>query len=263
MISGIEFTKLHCVGNDFILIDQRNSAVPISLPDLARQMCRRRLSVGADGLLLLEPAKGRLAFSLRYFNPNGSEAQFCGNGSLCASLWVYENGLARNPIKFEWMESEYEAWVEKGEVTAELPHPKNLNLNLPLQSGKVVDYVVIGVPHVVIFESQIDRIDVDRVGREIRNDISLSPEGVNVDFCETVDPQRVKVRTYERGVEGETLSCGSGAAACSYIANLKSIVGRDVEVSTSGGVLRIHIGSEKMFLRGKPLIVYHGIWRGT
>lgn len=254
----IEFTKLHSGGNDFILIDLSRYDLSLPLSDFAKRICRRRISVGADGLLAVRP-EVNAGFSLRYFNQDGSEARFCGNGLLCVALWIYVQGNRENPIRFCWKDRTHEAWVSEGGVRAKLPPPQNLKLDLSLQSEEVVSYVVLGVPHVVTFQTDLERIDVNRLGRRIRFDPAISTEGANVDFCQPVDRSRIKLRTYERGVEAETLSCGSGAAAASYIAYRKGLVDRAVKVLTPGGEITIHIDRGQMFMEGNPVIVYKGV----
>jgi diaminopimelate epimerase len=133
-----------------------------------------------------------------------------------------------------------------------------MKLDLPLQSGGVVDYVFIGVPHVVRFDAHIERVNVSRLGKEIRFDPFLAPDGANVNFCQQTGGDRLKLRTYERGLEAETLSCGSGAAAAAYIAHKKGMTGGAVEVEASGGSLTVHIEDNRMFLEGNPRIVYRG-----
>ncbi|KPJ49115.1 hypothetical protein AMJ40_06265 [candidate division TA06 bacterium DG_26] len=233
----IEFTKIHCGGNDFVLVDLREKSSPISLPELATRMCMRRLSVGGDGLLAIGAAS-QADLSLRYFNQDGSEPQFCGNGALCVSLWALENGVGEHRIHFEWAGREYEAHRKETAVVAELPAPEHLMTDLRLRSGKVVDYVVCG-----------------------GYDGALPPGGANVDFCQLLDRRTMRLRTYERGVEGETLACGSGAASAVYVAHTKDMTDTHVEVFTCTGSLNVHIEGQHLFLEGRPLIVYRGFWR--
>jgi len=256
----IEFTKIHCGGNDFVLVDLREKSSPISLPELATRMCMRRLSVGGDGLLAIGAAS-QADLSLRYFNQDGSEPQFCGNGALCVSLWALENGVGEHRIHFEWAGREYEAHRKETAVVAELPAPEHLMTDLRLRSGKVVDYVVCGVPHVVVFESELHELNVEETGRKIRYDGALPPGGANVDFCQLLDRRTMRLRTYERGVEGETLACGSGAASAVYVAHTKDMTDTHVEVFTCTGSLNVHIEGQHLFLEGRPLIVYRGFWR--
>jgi diaminopimelate epimerase len=221
-------------------------------------MCRRRLSVGADGLLALG-LDGNSGYSLLYFNRDGSETQFCGNGILCAAQWIHENGDAVNPIQFCWGSMQYKVWVAEGGAKTELPQAQNVELKMRLQMGGMVSYVVIGVPHVVKFEPEVEGIDVNRLGREIRSDPSLSPEGANVDFCRVVGRDHIRVRTYERGVESETLSCGSGAAAAFYVAHRMNMVGDRVKVSAPGAETTMSMDGAQMLFEGKPVLVYRGV----
>ncbi len=254
----IEFTKLQCGGNDFVLIDLRRCSLPVSLSDLATQVCRRRVSVGADGLLVIS-TKDESDIYLLYFNADGSEARFCGNGLLCASQWVHTRAHQENPIRFDWNNRKYETWVAENGVRSELPPPQDLRLDMRLESGGEVSYVVVGVPHVVRFETELEQVDVGGLGRRIRCDSALSPEGANVDFCQRVDTGEIRLRTYERGVEGETLSCGSGAAAATYVAYHKGMVNTKVKVLSAGGEAIIDIDGDRIFLEGKPVVVYEGV----
>jgi diaminopimelate epimerase len=251
----VEFTKAHCGGNDFVLVDERYINRPLS--ELAMKACARKTGVGADGFLTV--GKKHKLFSLRYLNRDGSEARFCGNGILCAAKWVRENGCKTNPISFSWNDKEYMVWEEGETWKAQMPSAVNLRLDVVLGSGATVDCVTVGVPHAVRFLPEVEGLDVQGEGREIRSDPVFLPDGVNVDFCALFTRERMRLRTYERGVEAETLSCGSGAAAACFVAHKRGMVERKVAVLARGGSLTVHVDHEDLMLVGRPETVYRGI----
>lgn len=253
----IEFTKVHCGGNDFVLVDARVLQPMRGLQDLARQLCARKVSVGGDGLLAVSSSNDS-DLAVTYLNRDGSRAQFCGNGLLSVARWIAARERKRNPIRIEWKGRTHDVWVSGDRVRGELPPPEDMRLNVALQSGGTVDYVVIGVPHVVRFDAHIGQIDVSQLGRKIRSDPLFAPDGTNVNFCQQTGGDRLMLRTYERGLEAETLSCGSGAAAAAYIAYRKGKTGDGVEVDVSGGSLTVRIEDERIFLEGNPRIVFRG-----
>jgi diaminopimelate epimerase len=250
----VEFTKTHCGGNDFVLIGEQRPGVDYA--ELARRICRRKTGVGADGLLIVSRTKS--SFSIRYLNSDGSEASFCGNGLFCAGKWVRENGYEKSPILFCWNGKDYEVLGSGEDWKARIPGPTDLELDVKLESGDAVDYVRVGVPHAVRFEPELDTVDVMGEGRAIRSDPAFLPEGVNVDFCAVVGRNELRLRTYERGVEAETLSCGSGAAAACVIAHRREMVDSRVVVLALGGSTTVEIGPKRILLWGKPETVYSG-----
>jgi diaminopimelate epimerase len=251
----VEFTKAHCGGNDFVLVQE--SHVEIPLAELARKACKRRTGVGADGLMVI--GKRSSSHSLQYLNQDGSEARFCGNGLLCAAKWVRETGSRQDPLRFRWKGEEYPVWTGEKTSKARIPQPIDAELDVVLDSGKTMDYVTVGVPHAVRFVTDLDRLDAEKEGRSIRSDRSLLPDGVNVDFCLVLGRDRMRLRTYERGVEAETPSCGSGAAAACFIAHRREMVDSEVLVLAPGGSIKVHLDDEGLLLEGSPEIVYQGI----
>lgn len=256
MIQKTEFTKLHCGGNDFVLLDAKSLPQGTALAELARRICRRKVSVGADGLLAILPSRSS-DVAVTYLNQDGSPAQFCGNGLLSVARWVSAREKRRTSVRIEWGGRTHEVWVSGDLLRGELPPPQDFRLDLLLQSGEIIDYVVIGVPHAVRFDPELEEMDVSQAGRKIRFDPLLAPDGANVDFCRQVDRHTLRLRTYERGVEAETFSCGSGAAAAVYVAYNRGMVEETVEAVASGGRLTVHIeDGTRIFLEGQPRIVY-------
>lgn len=257
---GLRFTKMTASGNDFILINNFEQRVPPEAgPWLAQKLCRRALSVGADGLILLEPPQGEADFAWRFFNADGSEAEMCGNGGRCAARFAVAEGLAPPALVFETLAGPIRAEVKGDWVKIQLPPPQGLKLDLPVDE-LIVSFINTGVPHVVCFTNEIEAVPVKKLGAKIRFHPTFQPAGANVNFVQVVGPQKIRVRTYERGVEDETLACGTGATASALVAVQKGLVQPPVEVETQGGeVLRIVFEAnrlEEVFLEGKANFVY-------
>ena len=272
---GIAFSKMSGAGNDFIVIDNRDGRIgEDGRKELFRAWCRRRLGVGADGVLLVEPPAGAGAdFRMRYYNADGGEAESCGNGARCIAAFANSIGAAGDPLSFETLAGLYGATMTRGGVILSLTDPHSLRRDVPLPlegiaEGKV-DLIDTGVPHLVTFVEDLAGVEVDRLGRTIREHEAFAPEGVNVNFARVLEGGRLAMRTYERGVEAETLACGTGAVACAIIAHLRGSARSPVEVETTGGsVLRIHFdgggdqgsGSvSNVRLEGEARVVYEGV----
>ncbi len=267
----IIFAKLVGAGNDFILIDNRVCRITTSdqLKDLARKMCNRKLGVGADGLLVLE--KSKVAdLKMRIFNADGSEAEMCGNGARCFAY--YFSGVKKTGKDF-LLALETKAGIVKARVNADnvrinITQPKDLKLGIPLKvSGRTikVNFINTGVPHAVIFVEALDQIDVKGLGREIRYHRFFAPAGTNVNFVEVLSFDSIKIRTYERGVEDETLACGTGSVAAALVAGVKMAQKiNKINMHTAGGeVLKVDFiktehGFKDVWLEGKARLVYRG-----
>jgi len=274
-MSKIEFYKLQASGNDFILIDAfriPHSAPRVNYKKFAKNYCSRKFGVGGDGLLVIEPSR-KADFKMRIFNPDGSEPEMCGNGARCAAL--YSNAFriphSARRLKFETKAGIIESEVRSsGEVRIKLSNPFDLKLDLPLNvSGRKikVNYVNTGVPHTVIFVQSLEEIDVDAVGREIRLHKRFQPAGTNVNFVEVINRGSIEIRTYERGVEAETLACGTGVVASAIITNYKlptTNYKHALSVLTkSGEVLKVYFDREdsrveNVWLEGEAYLVYKG-----
>lgn len=267
----INFVKLVGAGNDFVFIDNRICRITslAQLKDLARKMCERKFGVGADGLLVLEKS-GIADSKMRIFNADGSEAQMCGNGARC---FAYYLSGGKQPGKLLSLAMETKAGIVKAHVNGDnvkinITRPKSLKLGIPLKvSGRAikVDFVNTGVPHTVIFVEGLDKIDVKSLGREIRYHRFFAPAGTNVNFVEIMGPDSIKIRTYERGVEDETLACGTGATAAALIAGYKISEQADkFNVYTAGGeILKIYftrVGKtfKDVWLEGRAKLIYRG-----
>jgi len=267
----IKFVKLVGAGNDFVLIDNKVCQITSTdkLKDLARKMCNRKLGAGADGLLVRE--RSRVAdLKMRIFNADGSEAQMCGNGARCFAYYFSEVQKTGKNYLFtlETMAGIVKARVNADNVRINITQPKDLKLDIPLKvSGRAikVNFINTGVPHTVIFVEALDQIDVFGLGREIRHHRFFAPAGTNVNFVEVVSRDSIKIRTYERGVEDETLACGTGSVASALVAACNPAIDiNKINVHTAGGdVLKVNFIKnghqfEDVWLEGKARLVYRG-----
>jgi diaminopimelate epimerase len=263
----LQFFKMSASGNDFIVIDNREKIVERLFPDVTElivKACRRRLSVGADGLILIERTEDA-DFAWQFFNADGSEADMCGNGGRCAARFAFENGIAGRKLTFKTLAGIMKAEIMENHVKLQLTTPVDVKLDyaVTLENSELfVNSVNTGVPHVILLTDDVERAPVEDLGRALRYHKAFSPQGTNVDFVEVVDRQTAKVRTYERGVEGETLACGTGCVASAVILNKKGITENVVSLVTRGGeALRVTVGDE-VFLEGDARIIYSGrLWK--
>jgi diaminopimelate epimerase len=227
-------------GNDFVVIDNRTPRID-DPGDLARRVCTRALSVGADGLILIE-SSARATFRMRYYNSDGSLAAFCANGTRCAARFALLNVIAGRRMTIETDAGIVGAEVsEGGQVTLSLPPPHAFKAQRPVTVGQTTIHgssILVGVPHYVVFLREgLWSQDIVTLGRAIRTHKELEVDGgANVNFVSVRDAHSIEVRTYERGVEGETLSCGSGVVASSVVSALFRKVQSPVSVLTRSGI---------------------------
>ncbi len=261
----INFTKTVASGNDFVVIDELANWPIHRLKRLARKICDRKYGAGADGLLILEKSKAA-DIKMRIFNADGSEAQMCGNGARCTALYI-----GRRRVAIETKAGIIESEVNADNVRIKLTDPKDMKLDMPIRVNNRtlhVNFINTGVPHAVIFAEGLDKIDVANLGNRIRYHKSFAPCGTNVDFAEVLNNNTIKVRTYERGVEDETLACGTGAVASALITSyeLRVTSYRNINVHTQGGeILKVYFEKIKnkfnnVWLEGKAGIVYKGAY---
>jgi diaminopimelate epimerase len=212
----IPFTKYHGAGNDFVLMDFRRFHPQCNISILAQRLCERRLGIGADGLLLL--LSSTIAdYRMRIFNADGSEASMCGNGIRCLFDFIQKEENISSEIRIETSHAVLKCRRVDGDIAVHLGAPEILHWPIELSQGPVF-VIDTGVPHAVLFVDEIDKVDVAKEGASIRFHPQFAPLGVNVNFA-AIHPQgQVAVRTYERGVEAETMACGTGAAAAAYAA---------------------------------------------
>ena len=248
----IPFMKLSGSGNDFILIDNREQVVdPRLAASLAAKVCTHRLSVGGDGLILIERSR-RADFRWRLFNADGSQAEFSGNGARCAARFAYLKRIAPRRMRFETLAGIIEAEMVSGplgrksenvrELTAvkvRFPDPRGLRLHLRVSINGVereAHFIDTGVPHCVYLVDVPEKVDLVGIGRPTRFHELFRPAGANVNFIKILDPHRIQIRTYERGVEGETLACGTGSIASALIASLLAKVESPVTLIPQSGL---------------------------
>jgi diaminopimelate epimerase len=277
----IAFFKMVGSGNDFIIIDNRSQQVPADDgPHLTRLACRRKLSLGADGLILIENDP-ELDFMWRFFNADGSEAEMCGNGARCAARFVWLKGIVRKQeMAFRTLAGIIRAEILEKRVKVRMTPPHGLKMDISLQLENELlplHFIDTGVPHVVHFvadKTRLEALDVFHLGRTLRTHSQFQPAGTNANFATVLDPHLMAVRTYERGVEAETLACGTGSIASTLVAAARGMVLSPVEVLTqSGESLTIHFtqrtdqdvpGFAEVYLEGDAKVVCEGkLWDET
>ncbi len=254
-------------GNDFIIIDNRNRVVDEGdLQGFIAKVCRRKMSVGADGLILVEESEN-VDFKWRFFNSDGSQPEMCGNGARCAARFAYLNGISGAEVSFETEAGIVSAHIKNDRVKIKMPDPIDLKTDYNLELGNGVMQVCsvnTGVPHVVITVGDIDDVEVVKIGREIRFHDRYAPAGTNVNFICSQNDNTISIRTYERGVEDETLACGTGSIAAAIVMHYKSKGKSPVKVITrGGGCLYIYFEEDNgkfynVFLEGDARVIYKG-----
>ncbi len=266
----LDFFKMSGSGNDFILIDNRDQSLAVgNAAEFVKTVCRRKISIGADGLIIIENSQ-RADFRWRFFNADGSEVDMCGNGARCAARFAHIRGIAKEKMSFETGAGIIDAEVRGDTVKVKLTEPHGLKTNISIMvDGKPIEvsFINTGVPHVVLFVTGLDGYDVFNLGRKIRYHEEFQPEGTNANFMEVIDRHTIRIRTYERGVEDETLACGTGAVASVLISSTQELVESPVDVKVkSGETLKIYFRKagrrfEDIYLEGKANVVYEGrIW---
>src|SRR5437667_6112525 len=243
----LRFTKMNGAGNDFILIDNRAGDIYLDRSQIAH-LCDRHRGIGADGILLLEKGSNRADFRMRYFNADGGEAEMCGNGARCFARFANKIAEPMDKISFETQAGVISAQLVGDLVTLQMTEPTDLRLNIKVPAAnenKTVHFINSGVPHVVIPVPQIDVVDVSREGATIRYHKIFSPKGANVNFIEKCGANKIAIRTYERGVEDETLACGTGIVAGALIFAATENASGPITVIARGGD-ELHVGFEKI-----------------
>ena len=230
----IEFFKYHGTGNDFILIDNRELFFQADQA-IIEKLCDRRFGIGADGLILLQN-HADFDFEMRYFNSDGREASMCGNGGRCAVAFAKKLGIIQNQTSFHAFDG-----LHKASITNEMIE---LSMSDVTEVSKTEDMYLLdtGSPQAVLFVSDLKNTDVHETGSRIRYDKKVSADGVNVNFVEVISPSVIQIRTYERGVEAETWSCGTGSVASAIVSLLKNNIAStayQTEVNVRGGKLKV------------------------
>ena len=263
---GVRFAKMNGCGNDFIVIDNRDDVLPCAPDQFAVRHCERRKNVGADGLMLLENSDAA-DFCMVFYNSDGSRAEMCGNAARCLAMFAFRYGIVGPRMTFETL-----AGPVRGEVDGDLVTIGMANVDLPEPVRAVavgphryeVHFIEAGVPHTILYCDEAEAVDVDGLGRELRYHEAFAPRGTNVDFVQLTGPGSIRLRTYERGVEAETMACGTGAIAAAVVSHLRRDVGGPpVSVRVNGGELnvsfRVSDGSvEDVRLTGDAVTVCEG-----
>ena len=263
----IEFWKMNGSGNDFILIDNRDDTIAENhMEPLVKGACRRRESVGADGCIFVIDSDG-YDFAWRFFNADGSEAEMCGNGGRCVARFACLKGIAGRDMTFETLAGPVSAEVRGRNVKVLMPAPSDLRKDIALAREHdwiSVDFINTGVPHVVVQVEDLDDFPVKEHGRLIRYHSMFLPEGTNANFIRVLGDDLLQIRTYERGVEDETLACGTGSIASVLAVSARGIMDSPVRVATRGGEeLMIHFRKDgdsfsQVWLEGGTSIAYQG-----
>lgn len=256
--SKISFCKYQGAGNDFILIDNRTPIFKAT-PESIKKLCHRRFGIGADGIICLEKS-AQADFRMRIYNSDGSEAEMCGNGVRCLASFLERLGLlSKKTFSLETMQRHLQVSLQGEIIEVEMGPPTDVQ--------KHSDLVVLntGVPHAVIFSENIQNIDVKRQGPAIRYHSRFAPKGVNVNFVEQRGPQELAIRTYERGVEDETLACGTGCTAAALAAHLVLNMPSPITIKTASEeelIISFTPSLEKVHMSGKAAFIFEGFFAG-
>jgi diaminopimelate epimerase len=267
----IKFYKVSGAGNDFVLIDNRENQLTCDLNNLAQELCGKQQGQDVDGMLLVEKSD-TVDFKMRIFNSDGSEVDMCGNGARCIALFSYKHNIVGKDMVFETMAGNIEAQVtDENMVKLKMSSPSGLRLDFSLEledRNLNINFLDTGVPHVVIFVDDIENTEVYKIGKAIRNHKEFAPAGTNINFVKIADNNKIYVRTYERGVEDETLACGTGSVASAIISGIEKNLQSPVSVITRGGsILNIYfdiIDKENIndvYLQGEAKIILEGEYK--
>jgi diaminopimelate epimerase len=255
-IMKIAFFKYQGTGNDFVMVDDRAQDFPVSR-ELIASICHRRFGVGADGLILLQNSP-EYDFKMVYFNADGGEGSMCGNGGRCVVMFASDLGIISGKTRFIAVDGAHEATVSDDIVELKMSGVKDL------EQYEEYDFMNTGSPHYVTYVEHVDEVDVVNQGSEIRYGDVYGPKGgTNVNFVEVIEENHLSVRTYERGVEDETFSCGTGVTACALSASLRAGWGSPITVETIGGTLEVafdqnEAGFQDIILIGPAVRVFEG-----
>jgi diaminopimelate epimerase len=265
MARRVGFVKMHGAGNDFVLFAGADLP-PEGVPAAAiRALCRRRTGIGADGLIVVaaDPA-GDVDFTMAYYNRDGGEADMCGNGARCAVAFAKQLGLAGPVCRFRTRAGDLTGRLLDGEIEVSLPRWNEVSLDLPLAGSPFGEhhFCHTGVPHLVVPVEDVDAVDPVAVGPLLRHHAAFAPHGTNVDWVgRERDSERWRLRTFERGVESETLACGTGAAAAAVVLVLREAAASPVVLVTrSGAALTITVdtAARRLALRGPVATAFTG-----
>ena len=261
----IKFTKMCATGNDFVVVDNRDNVIQ-DTRSFSKHVCERRFEIGADGVLLLENSE-KADFKMRIINADSSEAEMCGNGARCIARFAQQLKLVSKRTRFETIAGIIEAEATSNNIRLKMSNPCNIKFNIQLEVNgqeQIVHYIDTGVPHAILYFDNIENVDVMTIGSLIRYHKHFSPRGTNVDFVSINNKDSLNMRTYERGVEGETYACGTGAVASAAISYaLGKLNSMPISIKVKGGRLKVNLHYNKeifsdVFLEGDAQIIYKG-----
>jgi diaminopimelate epimerase len=253
----ISFYKYHGTGNDFIILDNRQQKYTALTQLEVKLLCHRRFGIGADGLMMLNSKPG-YDFEMKYYNSDGAEGSMCGNGGRCLVKFAHDSGLHKSMFRFSAIDGDHEAEVDGRIIRLKMNDVDHVDVRM---NSFVLNT---GSPHFVKYVPDVKVFDVVGAGRDIRYNREFNEKGINVNFVETLDSDEIYVRTYERGVENETMSCGTGVTAAAITAAHNEIGFNRVEVRTPGGKLSVEYDKlgeqhfENIWLCGPAVMVFRG-----
>ena len=242
----LRFIKMNGAGNDFVMIDNRLGDLRLA-PEQITKICDRHRGVGADGVLVLERAANGADFRMRYYNADGGEAEMCGNGARCFARYASKISGSKEKLSFETPAGVIGAALQGEAVRLQMSDPKDLHLwmRIPLPDRQVAAHFVnSGVPHVVVPVMDLEEVDVRGLGATLRRHELFAPKGANVNFIKKRGTKQIAIRTYERGVEDETLACGTGVVASALIFSMLKQIDGPIGVLVRGGS-ELQVGFEK------------------
>jgi len=255
----IEFYKYQGTGNDFVIVDNRANEYASLNSKQVKHICDRNFGVGADGLMLLGKKEG-YDFEMIYYNSDGNQSTMCGNGGRCLVQFAYHRGINRSTYNFSAIDGDHKAEIDSdGTVSLQM---QNVDL---VVYHKSYAFINTGSPHYVKFDNEVKNIDVVTTGHEIRYSKEFALQGINVNFVESIGEDSIFVRTYERGVENETLSCGTGVTAAALLSAHNEKGFNTVMVTTLGGNLSVEFNKiddqhfENIWLCGPAELVFSGV----
>lgn len=261
-MKNIKFSKLCATGNDFILIDNRDKILTGEELDFFRHICQRRLSVGADGVLLLEKSIHH-HFSMRYFNSDGSLGEMCGNGARASAFYAFTHRIAPAEVNIDVLGVTYRALIRGNFVQLIMPPPLEIREYPGVIQEKEFEeggYLNVGVPHYVIFVPDVKSVNVNSLGKKYRYHNAFQPRGANVNFVQIADKDKIFIRTYERGVEEETLACGTGTISSAILAVRQKQCSLPLKAKSSAGFLFVNFDNpiSEIILEGEVKEIYSG-----
>ena len=259
----MEFVKMNGAGNDFIIVDNRSLGLnPQELSELARKLCRRKFAIGADGLMAVEDSD-KADFKMRFYNDDGSTSEMCGNGARCICRYGYEKGLSGPVQQVETVAGIVTGWrVGENQYRIRLNDPTNTQAHWQVME-RDCGYTELGnpgIPHCVVQVPGLNDLDyttLKELGRQLRFAPEF-PKGANVNFYDVIGENELVIRTYERGVEDFTLACGTGCGSTAWIASLRGQIQKETALHCPGGVLRVEVQKDGLFLSGPADFICSG-----